>query len=53
VVCATILKRLQHTVTLRFTQPGLKVIRVWGRQELADTPQLGQPVVLEAQVLVQ
>jgi hypothetical protein len=53
VVCTTILKRLQHTVTLRFTQPGEKVIRVWGRQEGADTPPLGVPVVFEVRVLVQ
>jgi hypothetical protein len=53
VICTTILKRLQHTVTLRFTQPGEKLIRVWGRQEGADTPPLGVPVVFEARVLVQ
>lgn len=52
VVCTTILKRLQHTVTLTFTQPGEKVIRVWGRQEGPATP-LGVPVVLEQRVLVQ
>lgn len=53
VACTTILKRLQHTVTLRFAQPGMKVIRVWGRQEGADASPLGAPIVLEQRVLVQ
>lgn len=53
VPCTTIFKRLQHTVTLRFTQPGEKVIRVWGRQEAGGGTPLGGPVVLEARVRVQ
>ena len=53
VVCTAILKRFQHTVTLRFDQSGQKLIRVWGRQEGGDAPPLGVPVVFEARVLVQ
>ena len=47
VVCTAILKRLPHTLTLRFTEPGEAVVRVWGRQVGRYTPAGGSPVVLE------
>lgn len=53
VVCTTIFKELRHTVTLRFNQPGEKVIQIWGRQAEADAPPGGTPLVLEQHVLVQ
>ena len=52
VACTMILKRLAHTVTLRFTKPGEAVIRVWGRKVVAGLPPLGEPVVLERRVTV-
>jgi hypothetical protein len=53
VPCTQIFKRQQHTVTLRFTQPGEKLIQVWGRQDGGGTTPPGAPVILEARVLVQ
>jgi hypothetical protein len=53
VVCTTILKRFQHTVTLSFPTPGEKVIRVWGRGETPGAPPTGAPVILEHRVFVQ
>jgi hypothetical protein len=53
VPCTQIFKRLQHTVTLHFTQPGDKVIRVWGRQQGVSADPLGAPIVLEQHVVVQ
>jgi hypothetical protein len=53
VPCTTILSRFTHTVTLRFTQPGEKVIQVWGRRTGPDTPLAGAPIVIERRVTVQ
>jgi hypothetical protein len=52
IVCTTILKRLPHTITMRFMQPGEALIRVWGRRVGADTPPFGIPLVLEHRVMV-
>ena len=52
VACAMILKRLRHTVTLRFTKRGKALIRVWGRRVGSDTPLAGAPTVLERRVTV-
>ena len=52
VACADILKRLRHTVTLRFTKRGKALIRVWGRRVGSDTPMAGAPTVLERHVTV-
>jgi hypothetical protein len=52
VACTMILKRLRHTVTLRFTRRGKALIRVWGRRVGSDTPAAGAPIVLERRVTV-
>lgn len=52
VACAPILKRLAHTVTLRFETAGRARIRVWGRRLGADTPDFGSPAVIERAVWV-
>ena len=53
VACEDILRRLTHTVTLRFDQPGERVLRVWGRRVGPETPGLGVPTVLEQTFNVQ
>jgi hypothetical protein len=53
VACTAVLKRLPHTATLRFTQPGEALIRIWGRRVGPETPPDGVPVVLEHRVIVQ
>jgi hypothetical protein len=52
VVCTAILKRLNHTVTMRFSEPGEMVIQVWGRRVGPDTPAGGVPTILEHRVRV-
>ena len=52
VVCTTILKRMPHVVTFRFTKPGDALIRVWGRRIGSETASMGVPVVLEHRVMV-
>jgi hypothetical protein len=52
-ICPAILKRLEHTVTLSFAQPGEYTIQVWGRRVAADTPAAGVPAVLEHTVVVE
>jgi hypothetical protein len=53
VACSLVLKRLRHTATLRFTKPGMALIRVWGRRFGSDTPlPVGAPTVLEHRVMV-
>jgi len=52
VACTMVLKRLPHTITLRFTKRGEALIRVWGRRVGPDTPPLGVPTVLEHRVMV-
>ena len=52
VACTMILKRLRHTVNLRFTKRGKALIRVWGRRVGSDTPPAGAPIVLERRVTV-
>ncbi|MGH2523598.1 MAG: META domain-containing protein [Anaerolineales bacterium] len=53
VVCTAILKRLTHTITLNFTEPGEMLIQVWGRRVGQDTALMGVPIVLEHRVTVQ
>jgi len=43
--CTGVIKRLPHTVTLRFERPGEALIRIWGRRIGVDTPPLGAPTV--------
>ena len=52
VACTMVLKRLPHTVTLRFDRPGEALIRIWGRRIGADAPPAGVPVVLDHRVMV-
>jgi hypothetical protein len=52
VACTMILKRIPHTVSLRFTKTGEAFIRVWGRRVGGDSPGLGVPVVLEKRITV-
>lgn len=52
VVCIAVIKRLPHTVTLRFEKPGEAVIRVWGRRVGPETPPLGVPTVLEHPITI-
>jgi hypothetical protein len=48
-----LLQRFEHTVTLRFDEPGEKTLRVWGRRLAEDTPAGGAPVVLEHALTVE
>jgi hypothetical protein len=50
--CTTILNQFTHTVTVRLTQPGEALIRVWGRRVGADAPG-GIPLVIQRRVVVQ
>ncbi len=52
VICTAVIKRLPHTVTLRFEIPGEALIRIWGRRIGVDTPPLGAPAVIEHRVMV-
>jgi hypothetical protein len=52
VVCTTILKRLPHVVTLRFDEPGEKLLRIWGRRMGPEAGPLGEPTVIEQRILV-
>jgi hypothetical protein len=52
VVCTAILKRMPHTLTLRFEKPGEALIRVWGRRVGAETPPLGVPDILEHRITI-
>ena len=53
VVCTQELKRLNHTATLQFTEPGEMLIRVWGRRVGPDTPPVGVPTLIEHPVTVE
>jgi hypothetical protein len=52
VICAAVIKRMPHSLTLRFERPGQALIRVWGRRVGPDTPPLGVPVTLEHPVTI-
>jgi heat shock protein HslJ len=52
VVCTTILKQLPHTVTLRFDEPGEKLLRIWGRRMAPEAGPLGEPTVIEHRIVV-
>ena len=52
VVCTAVIKRLPHTVTLRFEKPGQALIRVWGRKIGGGTDPFGAPAVLEHRVTI-
>jgi hypothetical protein len=52
VICTAVIKRMPHTLTLRFEKPGQALIRIWGRRVGAETPPLGLPVVLEHPVTI-
>jgi hypothetical protein len=51
VICTRILKQFRHPATLRFTQKGEAVIRVWGKKQSGDGA-LGSPTVVEKRVQV-
>jgi hypothetical protein len=53
VMCAAVLKRLRHHVTLTFEKPGEALLRVWGRRVAADTPPLGAPALVERRITIQ
>jgi len=53
VPCTAIYSRFTHTVTLRFTQPGEKLIQVWGRRTDPSAPLAGVPLIIERRVTVQ
>lgn len=52
IACTLILKRLEHTATLKFKKPGEAVIRVWARKLGGKSP-YGEPVIVERRVKVQ
>jgi hypothetical protein len=52
-VCTQIFKRLSHTATLNFKNPGEITIRLWGRRIGSDTPPGGEPMILEKKVKVE
>jgi heat shock protein HslJ len=52
VVCTTILKQLPHTVTLRFDEPGEKLLQIWGRRVSPEAGPLGEPTVIEHRIVV-
>jgi hypothetical protein len=53
VICPAVLRRLPHTATLQFDEPGEALIQIWGRRMSADTSPAGAPVVLERRVTVE
>ena len=53
VACTTELKRMPHTLTLRFPDSGQAVIRVEGTRVGPETPPAGTPTILEHRLAVQ
>jgi hypothetical protein len=53
IVCAAVIRRLPHTVTLRFEKPGQALIRVWGRSAASAASPFGEPIVLEHRIAVE
>ena len=52
VICTAEIKRLPHSLSLRFDKPGQALIRVWGRRVGPDTPPLGVPAILEHRLTI-
>jgi hypothetical protein len=52
VICTAVIKRMPHTVNLRFEKPGEAIIQIWGRRVRPETPPFGLPTVLEHRVTV-
>jgi predicted RNA-binding protein with TRAM domain len=52
VICTAVIKRMPHTVTLRFEKPGEALIQIWGRRAGPQTPPFGLPAVLEHRVTI-
>jgi hypothetical protein len=52
VICTAVIKRMPHTVTLRFEKPGKALIQIWGRRVGPETPPFGVPTVLEHRVTI-
>ena len=52
ILCTAVIKRLPHTVSLRFDKPGQALVRIWGRRIGADTPPLGLPLIIEKRITV-
>ncbi len=53
VICTAEIKRLPHSLSLRFEKPGQALIRVWGRRVGPDTPPFGVPAILEHRVTIE
>jgi hypothetical protein len=52
VICPAVVKRMPHTVTLRFEKPGEALIQIWGRRVGPEAPLFGVPAVLEHRVTI-
>ena len=52
VICPAVVKRMPHTVTLRFEKPGEALIQIWGRRVGPEAPLFGIPAVLEHRVTI-
>jgi hypothetical protein len=52
VVCPAILKRLTHTLTLSFSEPGQFLIQAFGRRTGEGLPPSGEPIVLRKSIQV-
>lgn len=52
VICTAVIKRMPHTVTLRFEKPGEAIIQIWGRRVGPETLPFGAPTVLEHRLTV-
>jgi hypothetical protein len=52
VICTAEIKRLPHSLSLRFEKPGQALIRVWGRRVGPDTPPFGVPAILEHRLTI-
>jgi hypothetical protein len=52
VICPAVVKRMPHTVTLRFEKPGEALIQIWGRRVSPEAPLFGVPAVLEHRVTI-
>ncbi|HSE41226.1 MAG TPA: hypothetical protein VLH08_10730, partial [Acidobacteriota bacterium] len=53
VPCTKIFKRLSHSATLNFKNPGEVTLRLWGRRIGSDTPPGGEPMILEKKITIE
>jgi hypothetical protein len=52
VICPAVVKRIPHSVKLRFEKPGEALIQSWGRRIASDAPLFGVPSVIEHRLTV-